>query len=115
MVSVEKHKTVKKGPAEVWISAVDQVYMQAYIRMMRVYAKHHGKNYGLDNPIFLNRDCKPFKDANNKRQINYGMFCRIAKISHLENHDARRMFGSFYGVQPSLTLREAGALASSHR
>ena len=113
VVTVPQHKTSKKGPVELWLSQSDQYLIRAYIAVAKNYAAFHKKPYDIDSPIFINKNVKQFKDQ--KRVINYGLFCKIVGIPHFDSHDARRMFASYCGNHTSLILREAAALASAHR
>ena len=113
VVKIKKHKTSKNGPVLVWLTPIDQILIKCYIIVARNFAKAKGKTYDVDKPMFINRNCDTFKHR--RRTVNYSLLCQVCNIRPLGSHAFRKMFATYYGSNPELTIREAAAMASNHR
>ena len=91
IVTVQAHKTGFKGAAEVWLSDMDQIAIQALDEVTVRYAKQIGKEYPLTSPIFVNKNLEPFRSTRGKRVVNFGRYAKIAGVARYKSHDSRHV------------------------
>ena len=114
IVTVAAHKTGFKGSAEVWLSKSDQILIRSLIEVTDRYAKKIGKEYGLESPLFVNKNLDPFRSTRGKRAVNFGRYAKIAGVARYKSHDSRHVWSDALADQHDLIFREAVALAANH-
>ena len=105
------HKTGAQGAATVFLSLPDKILMDAYDNIAHCFCRENGYERKLESPFFINSKGTSFLRT---QDIDYRLFCEIAKISSFTQVHGRKMFAGWANNQKSMQLAEMAAFTANH-